>query len=670
MLYYGACYYPEHWTAEQAARHIPLMKKAGINVVRMGEFAWCKFEPEPNHYRYDWLDPVIAALYREGIATVLGTPTCIPPQWVLAKHPKILQVDADGHVRNPGARCHCCKNAPQYQLLAETIVRELAKHYGDMDGVIGWQTDNEFGCHGTTRCYCEHCEKAFRDWLLAKYGTTDAVNDAWGTSFWGFDFRNWQEIPLPRRMPTGPNPGHWLDFLRFSSETQVKFHKAQYDALKQLCPKHFVTHNLMGTFPEIDYYRLAEYVDFPVWDNYPDSSGDPLYPAYAHEITRSLKGKFWVMEEKSGPTGDAAAGLLGEQPEPGEIRQWAWQAVANGADGVSYFRWRACLTGAEQYWHGILDHDGVPRRRYGEVMKTGEEFRHLAPELEGTQVEVKVAIIRDFDTLWALDHQPGASGFHYDGHCFQCYRAVKQNGHSCNMISVKADLGKYRVVIAPSLAIVSEPLAAKLKAFVEGGGTLVLTPQSGTRTITNAMTAKTRPGLLTELAGVTIEEVRPYHHGQENEIAFRSQHLAGNANLPIGNENNRKCAVGTWVEVLQCGTAETIAEFSDEALASKPAITCNTCGQGKVYYLGVLLPDAVLKDLMGEILPDFPIKDIPEGVEITQRKGPQKRVVFIINHAPERRTLTLPGQFLELLSGETIGPKLTIARHGVLVLKA
>jgi len=131
---------------------------------------------------------------------------------------------------------------------------------------------------------------------------------------------------------------------------------------------------------------------------------------------------------------------LGEQPEPGEIRRWAWQAVANGADGVSYFRWRACLSGAEQYWHGILDHDGTPRRRYGEVRKIGEEFQKIAAELEGTQVEAKIGLIRSFDTLWSLERQPGASNFRYDEHCLEFYRAVKQHGYACDLINTDADL--------------------------------------------------------------------------------------------------------------------------------------------------------------------------------------------------------------------------------------
>jgi len=659
MIHYGACYYPEHWTGEQAKSHIPLMQKAGFNVVRMGEFAWSKFEPEPGRYRFEWLDPVIKALHEAGIATVLGTPTCVPPPWVIYKYPHILQVDREGRTRHPGSRCHACKNAPEFRFLSEQITQTLARHYAEVEGVIGWQTDNEFGCHNTTRCYCGQCEKAFRDWLVKKYGDVSAVNEAWGTAFWSSEYRQWHEISVPRKMPTGCNPGHWLDFARFSSDTAVQFHKTQYGLLKSICPKHFVTHNFMGRFPEVDYYALSEYVDFAAWDNYPDAAGDAMETAYAHEITRSFKGRYWVMEEKSGPTGDADSGLLGEQPEPGEIRRWAWQSVANGADGICYFRWRACLTGAEQYWHGILDHDGVPRRRYAEVRKTGEELRAVATALDGTVIKAPVAVLRSFDILWSLERQPGAPGFSYDQHCFDLYRAVRRSGHNCDIVQAAADFSRYKVVLAPSLTLVDEDLATRLDAFVQGGGTLVLTPQSGTRTPTNAMTDKTLPGLLAELVGIAVEEVRPYFHGQTHQIQFRQGSLDG-----------QTCAVSVWIELLRCTTAQPLAEYVDGAAQSRPAITCNSRGKGSVYYLGVFLARDVLERFIAGLLPEFAVKDIPDGVEVSQRRGPQGRLVFLINHTRERKSLTLPGQYPELLSGETVGPKIAISANGVLVLKA
>ena len=658
MMYFGACYYPEHWTPKQAKDHIPLMKQAGINVVRMGEFAWSRFEPEQGRYRFEWMDAVIQALHKEGISTVLCTPTCIPPQWAVQKHPGMLQRDADGRVRNPGSRCHCCKNAPEYQMLADRIVDQMARHYADMPGVIGWQTDNEFGCHNTTRCYCDHCQSAFRDWLLEKYKDTDSINQAWGTAFWGFEFQQWNEIPLPRRMPAGNNPSHWLDFARFSSDTQVKFQQAQYELLKQLCPKHFVTHNFMGGFPEIDYWKLAQFTDFPSWDNYPESGEDPFLPAYHHEITRSFTGRFWVMEQKSGPTGDANTGLMGEQPEPGDIRRWTWQAVANGADGVCYFRWRACLSGAEQYWHGILDHDGVARRRYREVAETGAELAKLGAALAGTAVQTPVAILRNYAMLWSAERQPGAPGFHYDAHCYEIYRAVKRTGHGCDFVDIGSDLGRYAVVFAPCACLADKALADRLDAFAQAGGTVVLTPQSGARTPTNTMWAYPRPGAFVAMAGLTVEEVRPYHHGQTETI----EPAGGQSPVPAAT-------VGKWVEVLACREAQPVAQYAGGALKGACAATRNVRGKGAVYYLGVYLPPTALEGFAAAVLPPFPVGALPPDVEVTRRTGKQGSFLFVINHSKQPQTVTLPKAFPELLTGGTLGPEVRLEGNKLLIFK-
>ena len=659
MLYYGACYYPEHWTADQARDHIALMKKARLNLVRMAEFAWCRFEPAEGEFRFDWLDPVIEELHQAGVATLLCTPTCIPPMWAQTRHPEIFMQEADGRVKYPGARNHCCKNAPAYRRLCDRIVEEMARHYAGMPGVIGWQTDNELGNHGSTRCYCPHCEEAFRRWLRERYGDLETLNAAWGAAFWGLDFHDWAEVPLPRRMPTGSNPGHYLDFARFSSDTQLAFHQTQYETLKRLCPAHFVTHNGMGRFAHIDYYRLGALEDFPSWDNYPDRTDDLHEAAYAHEITRSLGGPFWVMEQKSGPTGNADSGLLGEQPEPGDIRRWAWQVIANGGDGLVYFRWRACLHGAEQYWHGILDHDGIPRRRLEEVAQTGEEFAKVAPLLEGTRVMPKVAIIRSYETLWSLERQPGARGFSYDEHCYELFRAVRRAGHHCDFVDPRADLTRYAVVLAPSLAIVDEIITASLEAFARRGGTLILFPQSGIRTPENAIRPMPRPGLLAPLAGLTIEEVRPYHRGQTHTVSFLSGPLTG-----------RHWPIGTWAEILDPGAAEVIAEYTDGSLAHRPAITRHDLGQGQAFYIGVYLPAEGLEPFLAALLPDPFIHPFPKTIEVTQREGESGRFIFLINHGPARETLKLPAACLDLLTGRTLGPELALAPNEVRVLKA
>ncbi len=308
---------------------------------------------------------------------------------------------------------------------------------------------------------------------------------------------------------------------------------------------------------------------------------------------------------------------------------------------------------------GVLEWDGAPRRRYKEILRTGEEFAKLGPALDGMTIESKVAIMLSFDSRWSSEGQPGLPGFHYDDHCFDLYRAVKRSGHSCDMVDTDAELKKYAVVIAPCLSVIDDPLAARLEKYVKDGGTLILTPQSGSREITNAMTTMPRPGLLAALIGATIEE-----------IVVAPSDAPQTLNFARGALIAQTCKVRYWFEVLEILGAEPIAEYLDGRLKGKPAIARRGMGNGQIIYLGAYLPHEVLEPFIREYLPDFPMKEIPEGVEVVQQKGETGRLVFVLNHTSERQNVKLPGAFPDLITGETVGPSITISANGILVLKA
>jgi len=366
----GTPYYPEHWPEERWATDARLMQEAGISRVRMGEFAWHRMEPTEGHFEFDWLQRAIEVFARHEIGTILCTPTPTYPAWLHRKYPDIHQVKSDGTVKEYGQRQDACKNHPGYRLHARRIAEEMLAALGDHPNVVAWQTDNEFGCHGTSRCYCAYCESAFQAWLRDRFGgDIDALNAAWGTFFWSQDYNDFGEISLPRDTADrtandGQNPSLVLDFYRFSSDVQIAFQREQIALIRKYSPGRLVTHNLMGLFSQIDYFKLAADLDVVSWDNYPfrwNGTGLPPLPL-AHDLMRGLQRKpVWVMEQASGAGG---WGVYPATPQPGQMRLWAYQAVARGADMISFFRWRSCRYGREQYWHGILYHHGIPQRRY------------------------------------------------------------------------------------------------------------------------------------------------------------------------------------------------------------------------------------------------------------------------------------------------------------------
>ncbi|MBC7959243.1 MAG: beta-galactosidase [Vallitaleaceae bacterium] len=275
-MYFGADYYPEHWTKERWAVDAKLMKEAGLNVVRLAEFAWSKIETVEGIYDFVWLDEATEIFSELGIKIVLGTPTAAPPYWLMDKYPDIYQTDRYGIVKKFGSRRHYCANNMHFHEYSQKIAEEMAKHYQGNDNIVAWQIDNEFGCHGHI-CYCENCKQSFQQWLSIKYEDIEALNKEWGTIFWSQTYNSFKEVIVPAYTQCDGdsemsgkathNPGLLLDYMRFQSDAIIKYQKLQIDIIRQYSDQP-ITHNLMGHFSELDYYGLGRDLDFISWDNY------------------------------------------------------------------------------------------------------------------------------------------------------------------------------------------------------------------------------------------------------------------------------------------------------------------------------------------------------------------------------------------------------------------
>ena len=592
-MFFGADYYPEHWPKERWAADAKLMKEANMNVVRVAEFAWAKLEPTEGHYDFAWLDDAMETLACEGINVVMGTPTATPPKWLMDKHPEIYMKDKFGQPRGFGSRRHYCYNSPIYQEHSARIAAIMAEHYAQNPHVVAWQIDNEFGCQDTGQCYCEDCLAAFKEWLKRKYGTIEAVNAAWGTVFWSQTYRNWDEVILPGYTVCeesdhhfhGHNPGMLLDFYRFSSDSVVNYQKVQLDQIKKVATQP-ITHNMMGHFPEIDYFDLGKDLDFVCWDNYPKNQwrcSDYRSVAMAHDLMRGIKDKnFWVMEQQSGPCGWS---VLGDTPEPGQLRLWTYQAIAHGAEAIVYFRWRTCPFGAEVYWYGILDHDGIPRRRYHEIKQTGQELQILSDWIVDSEVVSHAALIKSYDNLWSHRFQPHSESFDYNNLLISYYKALSNNSVNVDVTSMERDLSKYKVVFMPAFNLIQDEVQTKLEQYVRDGGHLVVTFRSGTRNWENSMRTDTLPGAFRVLSGVEVEEFDALPHGRE--VKFLGAFGEGTAT--------------TWCDVLKCNDATPLAAYGSGYYQGSPAVTVNVYGNGKVYYVGCGLEDDEMDALVALI---------------------------------------------------------------------
>ncbi|MBS3787597.1 beta-galactosidase [Candidatus Bipolaricaulota bacterium] len=666
----GVYYYPDHWPEKRWSRDFDLMEEANIEIVKTAEFAWTKMEPEKGEFNFSWLERAIDELSDRGIRVVLGTPTAAPPAWIINNDESILPVDEKGNRTSFGARRHYCPNHPGYKEHTRRIVDAMGAKFGDDNNILGWVIDNEL--HGS--CYCEYCKSEFHEWLKEKYETLDRLNESWGTEFWSQTYTDWSQIPTPKATTIrgAHNPGLHLDYYRFISDSWVKYQQLQIDVLEPLIDNQWITHNSMfRNYNGIDYSKLNNNLDLVSWDNYPLLTGqrEDSSVAEAHDMARGLGGTgYWVMEQQSGPAGWQS---MAKTPQEGQIRLWAYQSIARGADTIIFFRWRTCRTGTEQFWHGVLDHHGEPGRRYQEVKQLGQELDDIGDEIAPEGVPSSVVVIKDYQTLWAFDIQPNSSSMNYNEEISKYHKSLYDQNIPIDEITPRENFENYRFILAPNLYLVSDTLSARLVDFVREGGTLLLSFRSGVKERKSNKVVNTKlPGKLKKLVGATVEDYTtlaksPWKSDESDELSekppmveFVCQGLSGT----VGKAS-------IWVEALNPKQAKPIANYKNGMFDNQPAITINNFGKGQVMYVGTSLTERLHKVLARWMIDQFSLRDTlntPNGVEAIWRG--EHEVLFLLNHNPKAKKVDLTDNFCDLLSGDQRA-KIQIPPFGVKVLK-
>ena len=661
----GVCYYPEHWPSERWPMDAQLMRQAGLSLVRIAEFAWAKMEPTEGKFTWDWLDRAIDVLAAEGLQIVIGTPTAAPPVWLCRAHPDILPVDAQGRRRRYGSRRHYCASSLVYREHTVRIVAALAARYGKHPAVVGWQMDNELGWGGTARCYCDVCVAAFRLWLETKYGSLDDLNQAWGTVFWSQTYGKWNEIELPNLTVAEPNPSHVLDYYRFSSDACVSYQQLQISTLRPLISEsQFVTTNFMCQYSDLNYHHLARPLDLVSVSSYPGGHAETrtsLYgpsgalPAFASDVgdpyltgfwLATMRGfrpglPFWVMEQQCGNVNWTH---YNTGVRPGTTRLWTWHALASGADAVLYFRWRAGLLAQEQMHSGLLHHDASPAIGYEDLMAMGVD-RALMSEIASAPHEAQIALLLDYDSLWAVQLQPHHRDFDYLRHLFVYYRALQRLGLPADILSPEADLSRYKLVIAPTEFVATEQLARTLEAFAQGGGTVLLGVRSGFRTPSNQVTDRPLPGLFCELAGVTVSDWFSLPPGVSFDLESAIPGLAGPATLwaeslaPLDSQSE-----------IRNPQSAILARYTSGPFTNSAALTEHQVGAGLALYLGWYPSDSQAESLLAHLAAQAGVArlaEFPLGL-VTARRGSH---LILLNFTDEPLSAKVHGQPL------TVGPR-------------
>ncbi|MCR5415928.1 MAG: beta-galactosidase [Pseudobutyrivibrio sp.] len=643
---YGGDYNPEQWPEEIWQEDMKLLKEAHINELTLNVFSWAALQPSEDVYDFSKLDKIMKLVKENGFKVMLATSTGAHPAWMAHRHPDILRTEFDGRRRKFGGRHNSCPNSKTYMKYAPLLAKKLAERYKDYGNIVAWHISNEYGgC-----CYCENCEKAFRQWLKDKYKTIENLNRAWNLDFWGHTIYDWDEIVLPDLRSEYFAPGRTqfqgmsVDYKRFNSDSILKCYKAEYDAIKEITPDIPITTNLMGFYYDLDYKKWSKYMDFVSWDNYPSNDMSPAEIAMGHDLMRSLKQgqSFVLMEQTPSVTNWQPYNAL---KRPGVLALWSYQAMAHGADAIQYFQMRRTKGACEALHGAVIDHVSSSNTRvYREVQALGNELENIDEGLLGSKFDSKIAIYFDWNNWWAINASAGPSQeLDYIKELRKYYCACFRNHVTVDFVGKDDDLSGYKLLIAPVLFMSDKAFAEKVEDFVKSGGTFVITYFSGMVDEEYLYILGGYPGYYKDVTGIWVEESDALPNGATNSFFYNGK--AYDASLicdiihPVDELNESFKGKADGLEIL--------ARYEMDFYANTPVITKNQYGKGRAYYIGTSSTDDFYDDFIKGLLKELQIKLIAEAdadVEVTERYSKDGVYTFILNHSNEEKTVQLQGK--------------------------
>lgn len=624
----GVDYYPEQWDISIMEEDLANIKELGSNVIRIGEFAWHLMEKEEGKYDFSFFDTVIKKANEYGLKVIFGTPTATIPAWLVKKYPEILSEFENGEKRTFGGRHIYCFNSEVFYKYSEKIIRELANHYKDEKNIVAWQIDNEFGHEGSDECYCPKCHRAFQEFLRNKFNNSiDELNKTYGTTFWSQEYNSFEEIPVPKKTITTHNPALRLDWERFRSKSIVDYSNFQVELLKSIIPDCVVIHDFPGggLDKHVDYSKVAQKLNVVAFNNYPVWGGqkEPIPPheiAFGLDYIRGLKREnFWITEAIMGAQGHDITGFL---PRPNQAKMWSCQGMARGCSSLIYFRYRGATKGAEQFCYGILDADNKKRRKFYEV----KDFFHNIIKYEDIlehPIKSKVAIVYDYDSLASFRIQKQSILLDCHQEMKKFYKPFYDSNIMVDIISEDKDFSEYKILILPVMIIWKKELTEKVKEFAKNGGIVVMTYRTAVKDIDNNLTlGEMLPVGYNDFVGAYVEET-------ESLQEYNSLDLEGK-----GFFNGIKGKGGIFRDMLVSKGAEVLFRYNDKFYDTFSAVTKNSYGKGKVYYIGCSPEEAILKLIVDDILNSAELSKIlsPDNVEIVVRGNGDKQIKIYINH--------------------------------------
>ena len=654
--YLGAAYYPEDWPLEQIDHDVDLMKQAGMTVMRVGEFAWSRMEPEEGIFDFSWLHLAVDKLAKAGIRVIMCTPTPTPPVWLTERYPEVLFMHTDGHRAKHGARRHACPTSPVYRRHCERIVTRIAEEFGHDPNVIGWQLDNEFHSLSVARrpCVCPACVGKFREMMKERFGTIEKLNAAWGTDLWSQTYQSFEQIPTPDP-ETWHHPSLLTAWRELYSAAYVDFARQQADILHRLATQPVGTD--MMPFTGVHYGHMHEFLDLVEFNHYNTMENLWLVGMW-FDLCRNVKDRpFWNTETQTCWTGSVTTSGY---KEPGFCIANSWLPIAMGAEANLYWLWRQHWSGQELMHGAVVSSSGRPLHIFGEVQEISRGFAAASSFLRDTK-PVKTGLAMHFSHLsaWIFEHQPIVTNLRYSVYLSErAYHPMIQSQLRPDIILPQADLSSYKLIFSPFLLALDEDgLRQRLKAWIEAGGTWVVGPLSDIRTIHAAKFTHAPFGSLEEWAGIRCRFSVP---GDPRDFALRWQ-------------DGREFLGSVWYDGLELDGAEALATYTEGPFQGLAAVSRHRLGKGLIVVLGTMPVPMDLCRLLTSLGRDAgvqPVAEASDNLIVVPRQGEGGRGMVLVEVENRHANITLPERMTDLISDRKLEGRLDLPPYGVMVLYA
>lgn len=656
---YGTAYYYEYLPYDRLDEDIAMMKKAHLNIVRIGESTWSTYEKQDGVFDFSPLDKVLDKMHEAGINVIVGTPTYAIPTWLAKKYPDIM-VQINGKRMQYGARQIFDITNPAYLRYAERIIRKMLEHVHNHPAIIGYQVDNETKHYGTSS---ENVQKGFVQYVKGIFnGNIDAFNHEFGLDYWSNRINSWEDFPS---MDGTINGSLKTEFEKYRQNIVTEYLTWQVGLVNEYKKDdQFVTHNFdfewrgfsYGVQPDVNHFDASEALDVAGTDLY--------YPARKHftgteisfggDLMRSLKDKNYLVMETQ------AQAFKQQVPYPGQLRLAAYSHIASGANMVEYWHWHSIHNSAETYWKGILSHDFQPNPIYDEVTQTGTELERLSDHIVNLKAHADVAFLASNQSLTAINCFPYSDTKNYN----DLFRALYDQFYKLNIRTDIKDehhihLSDYKLVVVPALYSVSDEFLKALNDYVENGGHVIYTFKSGFTDEHVKVRTAVQPGIINQAVGAHYEL---FVDPDGCKLVSETDAISADSDKSLSD----------WMELLVPDTAKVLAKYDDPNWHDYAAITKNDFGTGSVIYIGCFPSQAVLLELIQNHAQELGLTISQSTFPVIIKKSQNQYghdVTFFLNYSAETQGVTLTSTGTELISNETVGKQLQLAPWGVAIVE-